>query len=78
VDRQCRTANIFHMEQALGLNLPQGYLRTGQILQLLGKDETALGIYEYGLKHVPPGDENMKVHSAVLVCLIVVLTFIHS
>ena len=66
------------MEQALGLNLPQGYLRTGQVLQLLGKDETALGTYEYGLKHVPPGDENMKVLSAVLVCLIVVLTFIHS
>ncbi|MCJ1281109.1 hypothetical protein MMC26_000427 [Xylographa opegraphella] len=37
-----------------------GYLRTGQILQLMGKDKTALGIYEYGLKNVPRTNENLK------------------
>ncbi|MCJ1398387.1 hypothetical protein MMC11_001585 [Xylographa trunciseda] len=38
----------------------KGYLRTGQILQLMGKDKTALGIYEYGLKNVPCTDEDVK------------------
>ena len=30
-----------------------GYLRTGQILQKMEKDETALGIYRYGIRNVP-------------------------
>ncbi|MCJ1415489.1 hypothetical protein MMC32_001821 [Xylographa parallela] len=38
----------------------KGYLRTGQILQLMGKDKTALGIYEYGLKNVPRTNEDVK------------------
>ncbi|MCJ1322703.1 hypothetical protein MMC15_008052 [Xylographa vitiligo] len=38
----------------------KGYLRTGQILQLMGKDKTALGIYEYGLKNVPRTSEDVK------------------
>ncbi|MCJ1476412.1 hypothetical protein MMC13_005078 [Lambiella insularis] len=38
----------------------QGYLRTGQVLQLMGKHETALGIYEYGLKNVPANHESFK------------------
>ncbi|KAI4148317.1 MAG: hypothetical protein L6R39_002812 [Caloplaca ligustica] len=38
-----------------------GYLRTGKILQLLGKDTTALGIYQYGLRNVPPSDTDFKI-----------------
>ncbi|MCJ1381933.1 hypothetical protein MMC17_005045 [Xylographa soralifera] len=38
----------------------KGYLRTGQILQLMGKDKTALGIYEYGLKNVLRTNDDVK------------------
>lgn len=39
----------------------KGYLRTGQILQLLDKADLALGIYKYGIRNVPPGGLNYKV-----------------
>ena len=35
-----------------------GYLRAGQILQKMGKDATALGIYQYGLRNVPVNAPN--------------------
>ena len=38
----------------------QGYLRTGQILQLMQKNDMALGIYSYGMKNVPVGNEDFK------------------
>ena len=34
------------------------------MLQLLGKEDVALGIYEYGLRNVPVTDPNTKVYSA--------------
>ncbi|KAL8903548.1 MAG: hypothetical protein Q9207_003853 [Kuettlingeria erythrocarpa] len=37
-----------------------GYLRTGKVLRLLGKEETALGIYKYGIRNVPPGDPTFQ------------------
>lgn len=39
----------------------KGYLRTGQVLQLLDKAELALGIYRYGMRNVPPDGPNYKV-----------------
>lgn len=39
----------------------QGYLRTGQVLQLLHKDDVAAGIYGYGLRSVPASDPNREV-----------------
>ncbi|KAI9810245.1 MAG: hypothetical protein M1827_006379 [Pycnora praestabilis] len=39
----------------------KGYLRTGKILQLMGKQEVALGIYRYGLRNVSTDDPNYKV-----------------
>ena len=39
----------------------QGYLRTGQILQLLHKNDIAAGIYEYGLRSVSASDPNREV-----------------
>ncbi|KAL8989395.1 MAG: hypothetical protein Q9177_001708 [Variospora cf. flavescens] len=44
-----------------------GYLRTGKILQLLGKPTTALGIYQYGLRNVSPDDPNFKVRVCLLI-----------
>ncbi|KAL8916395.1 MAG: hypothetical protein Q9208_008542 [Pyrenodesmia sp. 3 TL-2023] len=41
-------------------NGSKGYLRTGKILRLLDKEETALGIYKYGLRNVPPGDPSFQ------------------
>ena len=35
-----------------------GYLRAGQILQRMGKDETALDIYRYGMRNVPSSTPN--------------------
>ena len=37
-----------------------GYLRTGQILQLMGKPTTALDIYQLGLRNVPPSEVQAK------------------
>ncbi|MCJ1464939.1 hypothetical protein MMC07_003554 [Pseudocyphellaria aurata] len=37
-----------------------GYLRTAKILQLLGKEEVALGIYRYGLGNVSPEESNFE------------------
>lgn len=39
----------------------RGYLRTASVLEKMGKLETALGIYKYGMKNVPVGDKNFKV-----------------
>lgn len=39
----------------------KGYLRTASVLEKMGKPETALGIYKYGMKHVPVSDKNFKV-----------------
>ncbi|KAL8797027.1 MAG: hypothetical protein Q9195_000798 [Heterodermia aff. obscurata] len=43
-----------------------GYLRTGQILQLLGKEDVASGIYTYGLRNVSGSDPNREVALSVL------------
>ncbi|KAL8763916.1 MAG: hypothetical protein Q9184_000359 [Pyrenodesmia sp. 2 TL-2023] len=45
-----------------------GYLRTGKILRLQDKDETALGIYNYGLRNVPSGDPCFQVSGWLLDC----------
>lgn len=37
-----------------------GYLRTGQVLHLLGKQDAALNIYQYGLRNVPSIDPNRE------------------
>jgi F-box/TPR repeat protein Pof3 len=39
----------------------KGYLRTASVLEKMGKHETALGIYKYGMKNVDVGDRNFKV-----------------
>jgi F-box/TPR repeat protein Pof3 len=39
----------------------RGYLRTTSVLEKSGKPEIALGIYKYGMKHVPVDDKNFKV-----------------
>jgi F-box/TPR repeat protein Pof3 len=39
----------------------KGYLRTASVLEKMGKSETALGIYKYGMKNVDVGDRNFKV-----------------
>ena len=44
----------------MGAHQNQGYLRTGKILQMLDKDDVALGIYKYGLDNVPPDDPNIE------------------
>ncbi|KAH6643171.1 hypothetical protein C7974DRAFT_352443 [Boeremia exigua] len=38
----------------------RGYLRTASILEKMELPERALGIYKYGMKHVPVEDENFK------------------
>ncbi|KAF1923690.1 uncharacterized protein M421DRAFT_104288 [Didymella exigua CBS 183.55] len=38
----------------------RGYLRTTAVLEKSGKPEIALGIYKYGMKHVPVDDKNFK------------------
>ena len=38
-----------------------GYLRAGKIFQLLGRDESALDIYAYGIKHVKPDAPQLEV-----------------
>lgn len=40
----------------------KGYLRTASVLEKMGKLDTALAIYKYGMKNVPVGDKNFKVH----------------
>jgi len=47
----------------------KGYLRTASILEKLEKSETALGIYKYGMKNVPPSDKNFKVCDVLFVLL---------
>lgn len=42
--------NIFN---ALLLNFYKGYLRCGKVLQMMGKPEKALEIYNYGLRVLP-------------------------
>lgn len=37
-----------------------GYLRSGKILQLMGKPDTAMDVYQLGLRRVSPGDPNTK------------------
>lgn len=39
----------------------KGYLRCGQIVQLMGQREKALDILERGLQKVPVGNEDRKV-----------------
>lgn len=39
----------------------KGYLRTASVLEKMGKEETALGIYKYGMKNVGSKDKNFKV-----------------
>jgi F-box/TPR repeat protein Pof3 len=39
----------------------RGYLRTNIVFEKSGKPEIALGIYKYGMKHVPVDDKNFKV-----------------
>ena len=53
------TVNIMFL--SLWALMAQGYLRTGKILQLLGKEDVALGIYKYGLRNVQSDDPNKKV-----------------
>lgn len=38
----------------------KGYLRTASVLEKMGKEETALGIYKYGMKNVGSRDKNFK------------------
>lgn len=38
----------------------KGYLRTASVLEKMEKLDTALGIYKYGMKHVPVNDRNFK------------------
>lgn len=47
----------------------KGYLRTASVLEKMGKEETALGIYKYGMKNVGSKDKNFKV------CTLVELAF---
>lgn len=55
-------------------HLEKGYLRTGQILQLMGKDDVAVSIYQRGTQNVASTDPSREVsyHSkqraAVNVC----------
>lgn len=42
-------------------NNGSGYLRTGQILQLMGNIDTALDIYQLGLRNVPTSDIQAKI-----------------
>ncbi|KAJ4375449.1 hypothetical protein N0V86_006980 [Didymella sp. IMI 355093] len=44
----------------------RGYLRTTSVLEKSGKPEIALGIYKYGMKHVPVDDKNFKVSAQIL------------
>lgn len=41
----------------------KGYLRMGGILQKVNKLEKAIGIYKYGMEHVPVHNKNFKVVS---------------
>lgn len=47
----------------------KGYLRAASVLEKMGKEETALGIYKYGMKNVGSKDKNFKV------CILVELVF---
>ncbi|KAL6170103.1 hypothetical protein ACJQWK_03097 [Exserohilum turcicum] len=38
----------------------KGYLRTANVLEKMGKEETALGIYKYGMKNLGAQDGNFK------------------
>jgi tetratricopeptide (TPR) repeat protein len=46
----------------------KGYLRTASVLEKMGKEETALGIYRYGMKNVPTSDKNYKVCNTTFIC----------
>jgi F-box/TPR repeat protein Pof3 len=39
----------------------RGYLRTASVLEKMELPDRALGIYKYGMKHVPVDDQNFKV-----------------
>ena len=41
----------------------RGHLRTASILEKMGLPERALGIYKYGMRHVPVEDRNFQVGS---------------
>lgn len=43
----------------------KGYLRTGNVLEKMGKEETALGIYKYGMKNISAKDKNVRVCALV-------------
>lgn len=43
----------------------QGYLRAGKVLQLLGKNDVALGIYQYGIRNVPADSSDARVSAWV-------------
>lgn len=40
----------------------RGYLRTASMLVKMGQQETALGIYKYGMKNVPSNDKYFEVN----------------
>lgn len=49
----------------------KGYLRTGSVLEKMGKEETALGIYKYGMKNISAKDKNFKVCAlCILLCIL--------
>ena len=39
----------------------KGYLRMGNVLEKMGKEDTAIGIYKYGMKNIGAADKNSKV-----------------
>jgi F-box/TPR repeat protein Pof3 len=45
----------------------KGYLRTGSILEKVGKPEKAIGIYKYGMERVPVLNKNFKVYNLTLI-----------
>lgn len=47
----------------------KGYLRTANVLEKMGKEETALGIYKYGMKNLGAQDGNFKA------CILFICTF---
>lgn len=48
--------------------MKQGYLRTGKILQLLGKEKQAIDIYKYGAANVAHDDQNIDVGETPVIC----------
>lgn len=54
----------------------RGYLRTASVLEKMELPERALGIYKYGMKHVPVDDKNFQVgcKDKALMCDVHMLT----